>query len=145
MASFCSMSHICTNVMLVLLLLQVASEGNVWCCAAKEWDKKQFQYAAFPYAPIVNANKLHARLSASSSTVQPHWVPPGSLFQRFEWCESELLLPVNRNYTRYPNHPCTYLRRGVDMGHWQGRLRSILAKMLPQLLAADPDGGLGFV
>jgi hypothetical protein len=131
----------------VLLLLQVAAAGSGWCCAAKEWDQKQYPYAVLQYAPILDAKRQHAALSASN--VQSHqqqlWVPDSSIFLRYSWCDSDLLLPINRNYTRYAQHPCAYLKGGLDMERWMGRLRDILANMLPQLVAANPAGSLGFV
>jgi hypothetical protein len=132
---------------MLLVMLQVAASETGWCCAAKEWDKKQFPYAVLKYGPILDASQQHARLSASRVQPQqlPPWVPSSSIFQRYAWCDSDLLLPVNRNYTHYPQHPCTYLQGGPDIGRLGVRLRDILVSMLPQLVAAYPDGGLGFV
>lgn len=125
----------------------VAAAGSGWCCAAKYWDQKQFPYAVLQYAQVLDAERQHARQSASQVRrhhQHPIWVPNSSIFQRYSWCESHLLLEVNRNYTRYPQHPCAYLKGGLDMDRWMGRLRDILANMLPQLTTANPDGALGF-
>jgi hypothetical protein len=123
--------------------LQAVGMWQNWCCASKEWDKKQFDYAIFFYDGPITANQA-ASLPASSSSAAavPSWVPSDKLFTRPDYCESDKLLEVNRRYTTYPQHPCTYLAGWTPPPTWHATLAAITKRMAAHMAGPWQDPGV---